>query len=140
MFERLASFARLIRFDKRGTGMSDQVSAATPLETRMDDVRAVMDAVGSERAAMVGVSEGAPMSLLFAATYPDRAWALALYGGFARELRAHDYPWGLSEAEYLDALKRLPDRSKPEEREARARRASPGAPDEEIAALAKFFQ
>jgi class 3 adenylate cyclase len=97
---RLASFARLIRFDKRGTGMSDRVSGAPTLETRMDDVRAVMDAVGSERAALFGVSEGGPMSALFAATYPDRVWALVLYGTFARERWAHDYPWGVREEEY----------------------------------------
>ena len=70
--DRLASFCRLIRFDKRGTGMSDPVSGAPTLETRMDDVRAVMDAVGSQRAAFYGLSEGAAMSILFAATYPER--------------------------------------------------------------------
>jgi len=69
--ERLSSFSRLIRFDKRGTGMSDRVTGAPTLETRMDDVRAVMDAVGSRRAAFYGLSEGAAMSLLFAATYPE---------------------------------------------------------------------
>src|SRR2546421_8738011 len=82
--EGLASFSRLIHFDKRGTGMSDRVTGAPSLETRMDDVRAVMDAVGSEGAALVGWSEGVAMSALFAATYPDRAWALVLYGGKAR--------------------------------------------------------
>jgi pimeloyl-ACP methyl ester carboxylesterase len=92
--ERLASFSRLIHFDKRGTGMSDRVVGAPTLETRMDDVRAVMDAVGSDRAALVGWSEGVAMSALFAATYPERAWALVLYGGKARQLRAPDYPWG----------------------------------------------
>src|ERR1700704_1988367 len=79
----LASFCRLIRFDKRGTGMSDRVGIAA-LETRMDDVRAVMDAVGSPRAALLGSSEGGPMSLLFAATYPERTWALILWSSFAR--------------------------------------------------------
>src|SRR5688572_22037938 len=74
-YERLASFSRLILFDKRGTGLSDRVQVAT-LEERMDDIRAVMDAVGSERAAIFGVSEGGPLSVLFAATYPDRATAL----------------------------------------------------------------
>ena len=77
-FQRLASFCRLIRFDKRGTGMSDRVTGVPTLETRMDDVRAVMDAVGSERAALMGVSEGGPMSILFAATYPERTSALVL--------------------------------------------------------------
>jgi class 3 adenylate cyclase len=81
--ERLASFARVIRFDKRGTGLSDRVGGIPGLEERMDDVRAVMDAVGCERAAMLGVSEGGPMSLLFAATYPERVEALALYGTYA---------------------------------------------------------
>ena len=71
LIERLSSFSRLIRFDKRGTGMSDRVSGAPTLETRMDDVRAVMDAVGSRRAAFYGLSEGAAMGLLFAATYPE---------------------------------------------------------------------
>jgi pimeloyl-ACP methyl ester carboxylesterase len=90
---RLASCSRLLAFDKRGTGMSDRVSGAPTLETRMDDVRAVMDAVGSSRAALVGISEGAPMSILFAATYPERTWGLVLLGSYARELWAPDYPW-----------------------------------------------
>lgn len=85
--EQLASFSRLIHFDKRGTGMSDRVVGAPTLETRMDDVRAV-DAAGTERAALVGWSEGVAMSALFAATYPERAWALVLYGGKARHMRA----------------------------------------------------
>jgi class 3 adenylate cyclase len=96
----LESFSRLIRLDKRGTGMSDRVSGAPTLETRMDDVRAVMDAVGSERAALIGASEGVPMSILFAATYPERAWSLVLEGGFARERWAPDYPWGIREEEF----------------------------------------
>jgi pimeloyl-ACP methyl ester carboxylesterase len=82
-FERLASFSRLIIFDKRGTGLSDPVAGPAPLEERMDDLRAVMDAAGSERAAVVGVSEGGPLSILFAATYPERVSALALCGTFA---------------------------------------------------------
>jgi class 3 adenylate cyclase len=96
----LESFARVIRFDKRGTGMSDRITGAPTLETRMDDVRAVMDAAGSERAALIGSSEGGPMSVLFAATYPDRAWALTLAGSFARQLWAPDYPWGTPEDQY----------------------------------------
>jgi len=91
--ERLASFARVILFDKRGTGLSDRVSDIPTLEQRMDDVRAVMDAVGSDHAAIVGVSEGGPMSSLFAATYPKRTNALVLYGTFARMTAAPDYPW-----------------------------------------------
>jgi pimeloyl-ACP methyl ester carboxylesterase len=83
---RLAGFSRLIVFDKRGTGLSDRVPVdqLPILEERMDDVRAVMDAVGSERAALMGVSEGGPMCALFAATYPERTAALILYGSFAR--------------------------------------------------------
>jgi pimeloyl-ACP methyl ester carboxylesterase/class 3 adenylate cyclase len=80
--EKLASFSRLIMFDKRGTGLSDPVAAPAPLEDRMDDVRAVMDAAGSERAALFGLSEGGPMSVLFAATYPERTRALVLCGTF----------------------------------------------------------
>jgi pimeloyl-ACP methyl ester carboxylesterase len=100
VLERLGSFARLIRFDKRGTGMSDRVGGAPTLETRMDDVRAVMDAAGSERAAFFGLSEGAAMALLFAATYPDRTAALALRSAFPRRMWAPDYPWGRTEEQY----------------------------------------
>src|SRR4030066_1541634 len=82
--ERLASFSRLILFDKRGTGLSDRITGIPTLEQRMDDVRAVMDEVGSKRAALFGVSEGGSMSILFAATYPDRASALVLYGTIAK--------------------------------------------------------
>ena len=91
---RLASFSRLIRFDKRGTGLSDRIAEIPTFEQRMDDVRAVMDATGSERAALFGISEGGPMSVLFAATYPERASALVLYGSIARGAWAPDYPWG----------------------------------------------
>jgi len=90
---RLASFCRLVRFDKRGTGMSDRVAGPATLEQRMDDVRAVMEAAGSTRAALYGVSEGGPMSILFAATYPERTRALVLYGSYPRRVAAPDYPW-----------------------------------------------
>ena len=93
----LASFTRLILFDKRGTGLSDRVSDMPSLEIRMDDVRAVMDAVHSERAALFGYSEGGPMCGLFAATYPTRTSALIMAGSYARRTSAEDYPWGLSE-------------------------------------------
>ena len=104
--ERLASFSRLILFDKRGTGMSDRVSNARlpTLEERMDDVRAVLDAVGSKRAALVGHSEGGSMSLLFAATYPERARALVLIGVFARRIRTDDYPWAPPLEERLETI------------------------------------
>jgi len=102
----LSSFCRLIRFDKRGTGMSDPVSGAPTLETRMDDVRAVMDAVGSERAAFYGLSEGAAMSILFAATYPERTLALVVRSAFPRRMWAPDFPWGRTEEEYERELQR----------------------------------
>src|SRR6478752_3719985 len=90
----LASFSRLILFDKRGTGLSDRVADMPSLEVRMDDVRAVMDAVCSQRAALFGYSEGGAMCILFAATYPDRASALIMGGSFARRTSTPDYPWG----------------------------------------------
>jgi pimeloyl-ACP methyl ester carboxylesterase len=96
---RLASFTRLILFDKRGTGLSDRVSDMPSLEVRMDDVRAVMDAVGSERAALFGVSEGGTMCALFSATYPQRTTALIMCGSFPRRIRAADYPFGLTKEE-----------------------------------------
>ncbi|MEX0790659.1 MAG: adenylate/guanylate cyclase domain-containing protein, partial [Actinomycetota bacterium] len=92
-YRRMASFSRLINFDKRGTGLSDRVSDLPDLQTRMDDVRAVMDAAGSPKAALVGISEGVPMCLLFAATYPERVSHLVLYGGMARSTATEDYPW-----------------------------------------------
>jgi len=93
---RLASFARVILFDKRGTGMSDRVTGLPTLEVRMDDVRAVMEAVGSERAALFGWSEGGPMCGLFAATYPERTAALIMAGSYARRMRSAEYPWGMT--------------------------------------------
>ena len=139
--EQLASFSRLIHFDKRGTGMSDRVVGAPTLETRMDDVRAVMDAVGSERAALVGWSEGVAMSALFAATYPERAWALVLYGGKARQLRAPDYPWGPTEAEALRAIGEDRTTSSPSAlAEEAARSGMPTASAAEVAALARMMR
>src|SRR5262245_5803242 len=97
---RLASFCRLILFDKRGTGMSDRGSQIFTLEQRMHDVHAVLDAVGSERAALFGVSEGGPMSLLYAATYPGRTSALVLYGCYAKRSWAPDYPFGWKDEQW----------------------------------------
>jgi class 3 adenylate cyclase/pimeloyl-ACP methyl ester carboxylesterase len=96
----LTSFARLIQFDKRGTGSSDRVVGAPTLEERMDDVRAVMDAVGSRSAALVGVADGAAMSLLFAATFPARTFALALMRLKPRYVSAEDYPWAPTREQY----------------------------------------
>jgi class 3 adenylate cyclase len=92
---RLATFSRLILFDKRGTGLSDAVALdkLPTLEQRMDDVRAVLDAVGSERAALFGHSEGGAMCMLFAATHPERVKALVLLSVYAKRLRSDDYPW-----------------------------------------------
>lgn len=104
-FERLASFSRLIMFDKRGTGLSDRVPVAT-LEERMDDLRAVMDDAGSERAAVFGSSEGGAMSILFAATYPQRVSALVLYGAYSRMTWAPDYPDGFPEELWAEGQSR----------------------------------
>jgi pimeloyl-ACP methyl ester carboxylesterase/DNA-binding winged helix-turn-helix (wHTH) protein len=95
---RLAGFSRLILFDKRGTGLSDRVplSELPTLEQRMEDVHAVMDAVGSERAVLIGVSEGGPMCSLFAATYPEKTTALVMIGTYAKRIKDEDYPWGVS--------------------------------------------
>jgi len=125
---RLAGFSRLLLFDKRGTGLSDRDVGIATLEERMDDVRAVMDAAGSQRAALFGGSEGGPMSLLFAATYPERAQALVLYGSYAlhpklssqevleRELDRVDRLWGTGNY-YLSRF----TPSSPEEDEVRRR-------------------
>jgi pimeloyl-ACP methyl ester carboxylesterase len=109
-FRRLASFSRLILFDKRGTGLSDPASGVVTLEERMEDARAVLDACSSQRAALFGLSEGGPMSLLFAATYPERTTALITFGSFARLVPAPHYLWEAREAyeeqsvPFIDAL------------------------------------
>jgi pimeloyl-ACP methyl ester carboxylesterase/class 3 adenylate cyclase len=105
-FRRVASFSRLILFDKRGTGLSDRTTGIPDLETRMDDIRAVMDAAGSRRAAVLGVSEGGPMTLLFAATYPERTAAAILYGTGASFVRADDYPWAPTREERAEIIRR----------------------------------
>jgi pimeloyl-ACP methyl ester carboxylesterase/DNA-binding CsgD family transcriptional regulator/class 3 adenylate cyclase len=104
---RLASFSRLIVFDKRGTGLSDKVSALPTIEQRMDDVRAVMDAAGSERAVLFGISEGGAMCTVFAATFPHKTSALIVYGGYAKRVWALDYPWAPTPTErqaFYDAI------------------------------------
>jgi class 3 adenylate cyclase len=105
-FSRLASFARLIVFDKRGQGMSDRPGRPPVLEESMDDVRSVMDAVGSRRAALFGISEGGPMATLFAATHPHMVTSLVLYGTYARLIEAPDYPEGMRH-EQLDRLSEI---------------------------------
>jgi pimeloyl-ACP methyl ester carboxylesterase len=106
--DRLAAFSRVITFDKRGTGLSDPVpiSELPTLEQRMDDLRAVMDAAGSERAVVVGVSEGGPMAMLFAASHPDRVTGLVLIATTARFRRADDAPWGWGERFVEEMLRR----------------------------------
>jgi DNA-binding SARP family transcriptional activator/pimeloyl-ACP methyl ester carboxylesterase len=106
-FRRLATLGRLILFDKRDTGLSDRAPAYSPLEERMDDVGAVMNAAGSDQAALFGYSEGGPMSILFAATYPDRVSSLILGAGTARYRRAPDYPCGRGSDEMLDSLEKI---------------------------------
>lgn len=108
---RLASFSRLILFDKRGTGLSDRVplSELPTLEQRMEDVHAVMDAVGSDRAVLIGVSEGGPMCSLFAATYPEKTTALVMIGTYAKRIKDDDYPWGVSQEDreaFFDLVRR----------------------------------
>lgn len=107
--QRLASFSRVILFDKRGTGLSDRLGDLPNLETRMDDVRAVMDAVGCSRATLCGYSEGGVMCALFAATYPQRTNALVMIGSYARQRPAPDYPWGRNQEQqdqFLDTIGR----------------------------------
>jgi class 3 adenylate cyclase len=94
IFRRLSQFSRVIVFDKRGTGLSDRVGGWPTLEERMDDIRAVMDAAGSEQAALIGISEGGPMCMMFAALYPERASALVLRGTAPRFAAGRDWPWG----------------------------------------------
>jgi pimeloyl-ACP methyl ester carboxylesterase len=105
----LTGFARLILFDKRGTGMSDPVPAAPTMQERMDDIRAVMDAAGSERAAIFGVSEGGTLALLFSHEHREMVTSLILYGSWSRRVRGPDYPWGVDEAElepFLEGMHR----------------------------------
>jgi len=103
-FRRLASFSRLILFDKRGTGMSDRSSQIFTLEQRMHDVQAILDAVGSKQAALFGISEGGPMSLLYTTTYPERTSALVLYGSYAKRSWAPDYPYGRKDEQWQAVL------------------------------------
>ncbi len=136
-FERLASFARVISFDKRGVGLSDKSAGYSSPETRMDDIRAVMDAAGSERAAVIGWSEGVRLSLLFAATYPDRAWALVACGGSVGRSRNPE--------EKERALQGWAAERAARERDplaavfAEVRDGSPEATDEELRALARMY-
>ncbi|MDQ2909853.1 MAG: adenylate/guanylate cyclase domain-containing protein [Actinomycetota bacterium] len=138
--EQMSSFCRLIRFDKRGTGMSDRVSGAPTLETRMDDVRAVMDAVGSQRAAFFGLAEGAAMTILFAASYPDRTAALVVRSAFPRRMWAPDYPWGSTEEQYESDLERALRIFGPREQGREAVRALGRFEDDEVEPLLNMLR
>jgi class 3 adenylate cyclase len=105
--ERLSTFCRLIRFDKRGTGLSDRPATVATLEERTDDIRAILDSAGSESAHLFGVSEGGSMTMLFAATHPHRTRSLALWGALPRWTRALDYPWGPTPEEEERAIEEL---------------------------------
>jgi class 3 adenylate cyclase/alpha-beta hydrolase superfamily lysophospholipase len=137
----LASFSRFIFLDKRGTGMSDPVQGAPSLETRMDDVRAVMDAAGSSRAAIMGVSEGTPMSILFAATYPERVSALVLQAGAPRFIWAPDYPFGQSVADHDREVREILDEwGTPEFFEEAVAFMAPSYDDENRRAFAEYIR
>lgn len=106
LMQQLGSFARVITFDKRGVGLSDRLSQVPTLEARMDDLRAVMDAAGSERAVLFGDGDGGALCTLFAATYPERTLGLVLWGGGVRMAWAPDYPWGMHEDRFEERLRR----------------------------------
>jgi class 3 adenylate cyclase len=136
-FERLASFARVINFDKRGVGLSDKSAGYSSPETRMDDIRAVMDAAGAGRAAVIGWSEGVRLSLLFAATYPDRVWALIACGGSVGRSRSPE-----EEERVLQAMageRAVRERDPMAAAFAEVRDGSPDATDEELRALARMY-
>ncbi len=105
--ERLGKFARVATFDKRGTGLSDRLTGAPTFEERMDDIRAVMDATRFDNSVLVGVSDGVPMSILFAASYPSRTRGLVLYGGEAKGSWSPDYPWENKREEWEEAIERI---------------------------------
>jgi class 3 adenylate cyclase len=131
LYERLSSFSRVIIFDKRGTGLSDRPRDLGPLETRMDDIRAVLDAVGADRVTLVGMGEGGQTCTLFAATYPERTEALVLSNTPARAVRADDYPYGDSEAEWRAQLREIRERWGARDYfEEQARQINPGADQE----------
>ena len=137
----IAEQARVLVFDKRGTGMSDRVAGAPTLEERSDDIRAVMDAAGSQRAALAGFMDGVPMSVVFAASHPERVSALVLYGGMARVLWAPDYLFGDTEREARNELEEIIESLvTPGGGEAWLRRDAPSADQDEVQALARVWR
>ncbi|GAC1697907.1 MAG: adenylate/guanylate cyclase domain-containing protein [Candidatus Limnocylindrales bacterium] len=141
MIERLSRFARLIRFDKRGTGMSDRSTDAATLEERADDIRAVMDAAGSAEAVILGGSEGGSMACMFAAMHPERTRSLIVWGCQARFVRTPEYPYGQTEAVYEDRLSEL-ERDWPSRDYIRSWGAGlgPHASEEDVDRTLGFFQ
>jgi class 3 adenylate cyclase len=137
----IAEHARLIFFDKRGTGLSDRIAGAPTLEERSDDIRAVMDAAGSTRAVLFGASEGVPMSVVFAASHPERVSALVLYGGKARARWAPDYLFGSTEREDRQNLEEgLEMFITTEGVEEMVRSGIPSADDNEVRAWTRVFR
>jgi class 3 adenylate cyclase len=131
MYTQFASFSRLIMFDKRGTGLSDRPRDLGPLETRMDDIRAVLDSLGAERAILVGMGEGGQTCAVFAATYPERTEALVLVNTPARAVRAEDYPYGVAEEEWRGSLRAIREHwGERDYFEAQAREINPAADQE----------
>jgi len=131
MYGRFASFSRLIMFDKRGTGLSDRPRELGQIETRMDDIRAVLDAAGVDRATLVGMGEGGQTCAVFAATYPERTEALVLFNTPARAVSAEDYPYGASEDEWRALLRTTRERwGEREYLESQAREINPTAGDD----------
>lgn len=141
LVERLSRFARLIRFDKRGTGMSDRVTNVPTLEERSDDIRAVMDAAGSESAVVFGASEGGSMACMFAAMHPERVRSLIVWGCQAAFIRSADYPWGESREVYERRLEEL-ERDWPSSTYVRTWGAGlgPDAPEEAVSTMLDIFQ
>jgi class 3 adenylate cyclase len=137
----VAAHARVLLFDKRGTGLSDRIEGAPTLEERSDDIRAVMDAAGSSRAAIFGASEGVPMSVVFAASHPERVSALVLYGGMARIMWAPDYLFGDTERDWRrEGGGAIDDFLTPGGIEAFVRTGFPSAGEEEVRAWARIFR
>jgi len=137
----MASHARVLFFDKRGTGLSDRVAQVPTLEERSDDIRAVMDAAGARRAAIFGASEGVPMSVVFAASHPERVSALVLYGGMARTMWAPDYLFGATEREWRRGDGEIIDDFLTAGGiEAWVRTGFPSAQEEEVRAWARIFR
>jgi class 3 adenylate cyclase len=136
-----AEHARVLIFDKRGTGLSDRIASAPTLEERSDDIRAVMDAAGSQRAALFGISEGVPMSVVFAASHPERVSALVLYGGMVRTMWAPDYLFGYTEREYRKQMEEdFEAFVTPGGLEEVVRSGFPSADEAEVRAVARIFR